>query len=339
MNPDVELIDGLAETLVSAIADTVSVSPSRCALLDFPNHNNVGDNAIWAGERLALRRAGYEVVYVADLSSYREVELRRRLPRGATVFLHGGGNLGTIWPAHQRFREKVAASLRDYSVVQLPQSVHFEQASALQRWIEIVSSHPNFQVWVRDVESHDALSALGDRVSMLPDSAFVLGALPRPSSPVVDVLALSRTDHERNDDIVGEHRGVDVVDWLVGEPGRPWMHTVHRVTVRTRETVNQRLRQSDFLVRVTEPLRRRAFDRLAELRIARGCRTLSRGRAVVTDRLHAHILCVLMGIPHVCVDNKYGKISRYHDAFTRASRCTWFASSFEQAVQMARELG
>ena len=29
----------------------------RTALVDFPNYFNVGDHAIWAGERIALRRA------------------------------------------------------------------------------------------------------------------------------------------------------------------------------------------------------------------------------------------------------------------------------------------
>jgi pyruvyl transferase EpsO len=37
---------------------------------------------------------------------------------------------------------------------------------------------------------------------------------------------------------------------------------------------------------------------------------------VVTDRLHAHILCLLLGIPHAVLDNSYGKLTRFLDAWT-----------------------
>jgi pyruvyl transferase EpsO len=48
---------------------------------------------------------------------------RRDSPAGV-VFLHGGGNLGDIWPHHQHFREAMLAEFRDRTIVQLPQSIH-----------------------------------------------------------------------------------------------------------------------------------------------------------------------------------------------------------------------
>ena len=41
---------------------------------------------------------------------------------------------------------------------------------------------------------------------------------------------------------------------------------------------------------------------------ARRVPTLRRGKVVITDRLHAHVLCLLLGIPHVLLDNNYGKV-------------------------------
>jgi pyruvyl transferase EpsO len=38
-------------------------SDAPCALVDFPHHANVGDSAIWLGERALLRRIGVPVVY------------------------------------------------------------------------------------------------------------------------------------------------------------------------------------------------------------------------------------------------------------------------------------
>jgi pyruvyl transferase EpsO len=50
--------------------------------------------------------------------------------------------------------------------------------------------------------------------------------------------------------------------------------------------------------------------------VDRGCRTLAAGRVVVTDRLHAHLLSLLLGIPHGVLDNSYGKLFRFLDAWT-----------------------
>ncbi|WP_276524270.1 polysaccharide pyruvyl transferase family protein, partial [Enterobacter hormaechei] len=46
----------------------------------------------------------------------------------------------------------------------------------------------------------------------------------------------------------------------------------------------------------------------ARRRVERGLRLLSRGERIVTDRLHGHILSLLLGIPHVVLDNDYGKL-------------------------------
>ncbi|MEG8022012.1 polysaccharide pyruvyl transferase family protein [Sphingomonas aerolata] len=61
------------------------------------------------------------------------------------------------------------------------------------------------------------------------------------------------------------------------------------------------------------------YERLARARVARGLTLLSRGRQIVTDRLHAHILALLLGIPHVALDNEYGKLSAYIAAWTAPS--------------------
>jgi pyruvyl transferase EpsO len=57
--------------------------------------------------------------------------------------------------------------------------------------------------------------------------------------------------------------------------------------------------------------RERTYRRHAAYRLACGVRKLSRGQVIVSDRLHAHLIAGLMGKPHVCLDNSYGKIGRY----------------------------
>jgi exopolysaccharide biosynthesis protein PssK len=61
-----------------------------------------------------------------------------------------------------------------------------------------------------------------------------------------------------------------------------------------------------------------------------GCRLLARGKVVVTDRLHGHILSLLLGIPHVLLDNSYGKLRHFHETWTWSMpRVRWVESSAE----------
>ncbi|HMB53058.1 MAG TPA: polysaccharide pyruvyl transferase family protein, partial [Thermoanaerobaculia bacterium] len=106
------------------------------------------------------------------------------------------------------------------------------------------------------------------------------------------------------------------VDWLVGEPGRPRSATAARLTVRVRTAVQALLGAAPALRRHLGHHVASSFDLLARRRFERGLRILSRGRVVITDRLHGHVLALLLGMPHVVLDNHYGKIADYRRRFT-----------------------
>jgi len=254
------------------------------ALLDFPDHPNVGDSAIWLGEVRSLRAVtGAGPAYACAWHEYDAAALERACPAGP-IFLHGGGNLGDLWPHHQAMREAVLRDLPHRTVVQLPQSIHWRDARGAARFAALAAAHPDFHLHVRDRGSLGIARGLGLDATLAPDSAFAL-RLERPAPPVADVLMLLRTDGEA----VAHDRAAlatvpraEVADWLDEAPPAPGL----------------------------------ARDELAALRVARGAALLARGGHVLTDRLHAHILCVLMGIPHVALDNSYGKLVAYARAWT-----------------------
>ena len=270
------------------------------ALLDFPDHANVGDSAIWLGEIALLRGiTGRDPDYVctwdgADGSRFEGDTFRQACPEGV-VFLHGGGNLGDIWPHHQRFREAVVGELRDRRIVQLPQSIHFRVPAGAARFAELIAAHPDFHLCVRDQPSFDFTQRRFDcPVTLAPDSAFALGRRQR-GAPDCDVLMLMRTDDERivhDGPFSGGGEGIVRLDWL-----------------------------EDDTLPVADPTLPRSaqYERLAAARVERGLAMLSRGRRIVTDRLHAHILALLLDIPHVALDNDYGKLSAYIAAWTAGS--------------------
>jgi exopolysaccharide biosynthesis predicted pyruvyltransferase EpsI len=276
------------------------------ALLDYPDHSNVGDSAIWAGEEKYLRDARFDVRYVCDLGNFNETALRQRMPFGQ-ILLHGGGNFGTIWPRYQAFREMVVQRFPEFRIVQLPQSIHFSDERSLARTQRCLSAHRDFTLLVRDRESLGvAQRDLGVHAALCPDSALLLeGSLPR-ATPEVDVLVLARTDKEQRGAGLGDFtlagRSVRTADWL-DEPGTAWRSATQWAKAGAQGALGG--------TAAWQRVQRKCFAALADERIARGAAQLAQGRVVVTDRLHAHILCMLMGIPHVVLDNAYGKLGRF----------------------------
>jgi pyruvyl transferase EpsO len=267
------------------------VAPGQSyVLLDFPDHANVGDSAIWLGELAMLREVtGRDPDHVATWDAFDAAALRRDCP-GGVVFLHGGGNLGDIWPHHQRFREAVLRDVRDVPVVQLPQSIYYRDPAQAAPFVAAVAAHPDFHLHVRDRASLDWASAhLACPVTLAPDSAFALGPQARRGAADCDLLMLLRTDDERVAGIAPERAEAVVVDWLADDP---------------------------LPAALPGETRAAAFERMATVRVERGLRLLSRGRRIVTDRLHGHILATLLGIPHTALDNEYGKLSAYIRCWT-----------------------
>jgi exopolysaccharide biosynthesis predicted pyruvyltransferase EpsI len=300
---------------------------SRCALLDFPNYANVGDNAIWLGELAYLRRFGIEVVYRSDQVSYSRKQLAARIGDG-TILLSGGGNFGDLWPAHQWFREEVVSSFPDRKIVQLPQTIRFTQRSNLERARRVFARHPNVTILVRDDRSRAV--DLGAEVALCPDMAFALGPLERPCAPTTGILWLLRGDHESA--IVP---AIENTDWrddeTAGGPKPPLTLTAAR---RLHEILSPRVARRSVGNRWLATV----GDRLAGARLARGLRTLSQGSVVVTDRLHGHVLSLMLGIPHVLLDTRHGKLRGFYETWTQGSELTYWADSIEKALQLARRV-
>jgi pyruvyl transferase EpsO len=83
-------------------------------------------------------------------------------------------------------------------------------------------------------------------------------------------------------------------------------------------------------------MRLRKLDAAARNRFQRGIQQISRGRAIVTDRLHVHICSLLLGRPHAVLDNNYGKIRRFMATFSGGTDLSYQASSLGDGIAWAR---
>lgn len=330
--------DALVAALVRRIHDVAAPLLGGCsqvALIDFPNYVNVGDAAIWLGERAFLRSLGVRVAYVSDQRSYVADHLRRSMPEGV-ILLSGGGNLGDIYPRHQRLRERVIEDFPDYPIVQLPQTMTFEDAESLRRAARVFNRHERLTVLLRDVTSVERFGAdFSADVHLCPDMAFCLGDL-RPhdgadASTYGGVLWLARTDDEGAFGAPAAADGTRRLDW----PGQSWAW-------RRRRHLSRLLSYGVSALpgpgRVAWRPASALFPRLAGERVRSGAALLSSAAVVVTDRLHGHILSLLCRLPHVLNDNRTGKVRAFYETWTQRSSLAHWAESPAEALAIARRL-
>lgn len=307
----------------------VLAGAGRFALLDFPDHANVGDSAIWLGELAALRALSLPPpAYTCTVASYSPGALAAA--GVGTILFHGGGNLGDLWPRHQEFRERVLADFPGTPAVLLPQSVEFSDRRALERTRERFHAHGRVTALGR---SHRSVTWIRDELGLpgllCPDLAFCLGTRRRIGAPRTPVLWLRRNDLERRDDDgAANPELVEIADW-VAEPGHP----AHHAALAAFRGLNHAGRSRRW-----EPVIGRLARTVAERRVRAGFALVGRGRAVLTDRLHGHILCLMAGIPHCLLDNSYGKLRAFYETWTIGTRGAVFAESAAEGVRIAGEL-
>ena len=328
--PDVELIAGLGARL-DAVLEPLVPAGVPLALVGFPNQPNVGDSLIWLGQRRWLERHGRAVAYVCDWRSYSARALARRIGSRGAILVAGGGNFGDVWPEWQTLRERVAADHPGHRVVQLSQSVHFRDPAGLERAVAALDAHPDLHILCRDARSLEVVrSHFRSASELCPDLAFANGPLARAGEPDLDLLVLGREDTERVGERVTSARGeVLVTDWAESTVGARW-RALQLLTGAWARSLGRTAPGAAPLAW--------AWEAGARDRVRFGRRLLSRPRAMVTDRLHAHVFAVLLGLPHVVLDTGYGKIEGFFETWTRESAVARRATSLEEALSLAEGL-
>lgn len=284
------------------------------ALLDFPDYFNPGDCAIWLGERRVLGRvAGSAPSLIASIHSYNGYTLKA-LPGSVPVFLQGGGNFGDLWPHHQLFRERLFADAADRRVIVLTQSIMFRSARALERARRAVGSHPRLTLLVRDVDSLGFARSQFDCASELcPDFALALDLRRAQGWDRNSIFFLLRGDQESS----GIANHLDRRHWRCSDWPKPYFLSrswIHRLGVLPQHAqVN-------------------IADSLSRWRLMKGISIFAGAGAVITDRLHGHVLCTLMGIPNVLLPDAHGKNRGLYETWTRHLPACGFAETPTQAL-------
>lgn len=318
---------------VSHALDPLIPLNSSCVLVDFPHHGNVGDSAIWLGEVAYLKSRKCKIKYICDWTNYNQAALKSAVGTDL-ILLHGGGNFGDLYPAHQALKEKVISNFPDNRIVQLPQSIHFTDAVNLAKSQACLSLHKDFHFVVRDTTSLKLAQQYYENPTYLcPDMALMLdlGSL-KSHLKTSDVVILSRTDEEKAAHLTagtGAQLNSVVMDWLdEPEPKHQWLY----------DWSHRRLGWGSSKIPpfILNKLALVAANAMARQRLARGLGLLGQGHVVVTDRLHAIILSWLGGTPVFYVDNSYNKLSNFLNTWLKDSPGLTRCATFEDALERSQ---
>lgn len=338
---EADVVAHCSATLTAVIAPLLG-GAERVALVDYPHSLNGGDHAIWLGEKAFLAARGVEVAYECGAYDYDRGAMAARIGDDP-ILMHGGGNFGDLYTLYNEFRLRILEDFPANPVLLFPQQSTFLANNYLNRVRARIGRHGRVTLVARDVMTHHIMTThFGDcaQVVLAPDMAFALGPLARPAQPLYDVVWISRTDAE------SAHGGAaEVATGLTQEPfrlikprGFPDGLEMHfSGKHRAGEVLITDWYHLDMRKEVVDALNALSPDAMSRAYLSRTALLLSLGRLVITDRLHGHILALLLGIPHILLNNLMGKNWNFYDTWTRGSPRCRLATDPTHAWSLAQE--
>ena len=268
-------------------------------LLDYPVYYNVGDLLIFLGLLQMFEDEGVKVRLAQTHHSHSIRKIRSALGPDTVILFHGGGNFGDLYPKLHGDRLEVFTAFCDRELIVLPQTIHFRDEAACEETHRIARACTNLTILVRDEESRAIAESFGARVGVCPDTAHYL-KVPANTRRDGSTLLFRRRDFETQVDEEG-------FDWdeIIAPRDKLVLQACKVLAKAAGATPTQAL--DDLLLSAWTAQCRHIFDKAVA--------KFSGFAQIDMDRLHAVILACLMEMPMVYGDTRFGKISRYREAW------------------------
>ena len=179
--------------------------------------------------------------------------------------------------------------------------------------VELINQHGSVTLLVRDYASYELMEPfLGASVKLCPDMAFMLGPISTKEVKAKQTCVfLSRTDKEKqHKEVMGHLQSVADIDLIETDWLDEWMleRFLIKFEWRIRKIIGKNFYLNKFLLSM--------WGAISRARKYRGIKKLNLGKIVITDRLHAHILSILLGKNHIILDNNNKKLSGFYKEWT-----------------------
>ena len=278
-------------------------------LWDVPYYGNIGDILIWEGECQFLSSLSYKCLQSSASWTWR----RKPLSPATVILLHGGGNFGDLWRSSQIFRMYIIENYPDNPIVMFPQSVWYNDSSLIKRDAAIMAKHKNLFLCARDSWSYEFMKKhfSANHILLIPDMAFCISEIKLSTYRYGNdcrKLYFKRIDKELDlNTLINVTDEVDIHDWPSLE--KPDLKFLSFFWAGKLYRMMHKLKLSPIMYSKLIDLY--AYSIMRPDLVKRGCEFLRHYNHIITTRLHALILSVLLHKSVEYIDNTTGKLSAF----------------------------
>lgn len=273
-------------------AEIKNSKQKKVFVLGTPEHGNLGDQAIAYAQQLFLQKYYENYLYVEipmrDAIKYLD-DINQTITDEDIVFIHGGGNMGSLYPIEEITRRTCVNTLKG-KIISFPQSIYFEDnqmgSKELEKSKRSYNRNKNFVLTAREQVSFDIMKEeFPNEVLLTPD--IVLSLNYEDLSKEVrnldreGILVLFRNDKESK--LNSSFRDNVIEDLKV---------SFLNVTVSDTNIGGGNIIPITQRVRYLDPLLSK----------------FSKSELVVTDRLHGMIFSYITKTPCIVFENNNPKI-------------------------------
>lgn len=279
-----------------------------------PDHGNLGDLAIGFAQRKFLddNFREYEIIEIPIGETYKSLRnLKKKMTENDIIMVNGGGNMGNLYREEESQRRFIIRKFPNNNIISFPQSVFFSNdkdgKSAKDLTQKIYNSHKSLTLFARDQVSFDIMNRLfKNQVFLLPDTVLYLQATSRVKR-ISDRITLSlRRDIESNVDSSQKQKLVNFLE------------------DNKKEIIYKDTNVDNIKVDIAK--RKTYLDEVWSI--------YSSSEAVITDRLHGVIFCVITKTPCIAINNNNGKVANLCRTWLKDLKYIRLVESFDSSIIM-----
>ena len=310
-------LPSLLRTTLEATLDPLIPLGGPVALIDVPNHDNCGDNAILVGELSYLKRRGSDIRMLADHRGCTQIGFGTACRPAGSSSCTGVATSGPAGPTISGCGGGSFATSRTVGSSSCPnRSGSTGRKPSRPRPISAVTSNSPF-LFVTRPACLPRVRNLGSRPPCVP----MLRSNQRraPENRRQGTLLLLRVDGGA---VSHPPDSIQSVDWPPERGSDHFRRMAMRLADRAGPSLAAAARFSAIL-----------YPTAAERRTEDALRMLDRSELVCTDRLHVLILGLCPGVPLVLVPEKTGKLQSFHQTWLTDHAGTTMAKDLSDGLQ------
>lgn len=283
-------------------------------LYGLPYYTNIGDTLIWEGELEFLNTIPHKCVGSCGWNDYPITQLNKDI----VILITGGGYFGDVW---RNAWENVLAGIQNFKenrIIFLPNSIFYNDVSVLNADVRYLSEFKNIIICARDKYSYDfARRNFKNQALLIPDMAFCISPqkLRKYLKPKENkTLYLKRIDKEIvSESIINTNEnGMDINDWPTMDNPTKFQYGIESIIYHVHSLAKRNYISNKFEKDICAFLYKHLYRKYM---IFAGVRFISRYNHIITTRLHAMILSILLDRNVEYIDNSYGKLGNFYNTW------------------------